>query len=208
MAAKKKKADAKKKTEKKTTLADAYDEDKEEGLAPDPVGDVGEEGPPGDADAEEPKAEEKPKPRPKAEEPRVEPKVKGDPKGDWYDKLVAKAADQSKTLPAKLQGPVDDGLAFLVDYKDDLLDLGEDAFGQVVDLLGSGKKNEARVVFIKTKLGPEGLIAEMKRSTKAMLKATEKRASFDAKFNAMVTAASTFAFNVLKTLLFSELGIA
>lgn len=184
----KKKAVPKKEEKKKTVLADAFDE-------PEP----------------EPEPEPKPVPEPEpAPEPEPEP-VPEPPKeytGDWYDKLIDKARDEyEEKLPHQLHQVTEETLDYLKKHKSDMIDLGEEGFQRIIDLFAGGYKSKAKDEFIRTKLGPDGLIAAMKKSNDAMEKAAVDSAKFEAQFNAFLKAVGNIAVNALKTLLFSQTGI-
>jgi hypothetical protein len=123
--------------------------------------------------------------------------------GDWYDKLMGKAGDACQELPDNIQPIAADALKYMTDNKSMFLDLGEEAFKELFNFLGGGEKAKARDHFIRTKLGPDGLIALMKKNNALMKESMEKRAGFEVMFMEFLKVVGKYGLNLLKTLLFS-----
>ena len=95
-------------------------------------------------------------------------------------------------------------LAYVKEHKEDFVDLGEAGFTELLNLLGAGAKNKAREHFIRTKLGPDGLIAMMQENNKAMQAAVEQKAKLEDQFISFLAHIGTIGVNLLRV---SLLGV-
>jgi len=169
-----------------------------------------------DALPEEPK-EEMPKSEPKEEKPKEKPKAASKPKEKpaakkedpgWYDAMLKEGEKKAEDLPPQLKGHAKVALNYLKDHKEDLFDLGKAGLDEFLNLLSSGAKGKARDHFIRTKLGPDGLIAAMKENNEALKEATIKRATFEAQATEFLKTLGNLAVNVLRSLVVGELAKA
>jgi hypothetical protein len=191
--AKKKKAPKKKTTKKE-------EEPKEEPIKEEkpPEEPPAEDPPVVEPPAEEPPAEEPPKEEPPKEEPPKE-KSLGD---GWYDKILDMASGKLKDLPDPLEDAGGKAIDYFKENKADFINMGEELFERFIGFFSNGQKGKAKDLFIKSQLGPDDLIAAMRKSTAAMKKGTEKRNRLEEAANRFISLLTSLGCNVIKSLVF------
>ena len=137
--------------------------------------------------------------------PREAPK-KSAPTSDWYDLLINGGYDKMEDIPPQFHGSARIGLSYLKEHKDEMIGLGESAFLELFSMLSTGARGKARDLFVRTKLGPDGLIALMETNNEQLHKATIESEKFSAQFNAFLSTVGDFGIRIIRTLLEGQLN--
>lgn len=122
----------------------------------------------------------------------------------WFDALVLLAQKQAKELPEKLHYTAEQALSFLSANKQDLLVLGEVGCKEFLGLLAAGKNGEARDQYIKTSMGPDAIIAQLRKNNKDIHAAMARKVKFEQAVNSMINQISLFALNILVQIILAQ----
>lgn len=120
---------------------------------------------------------------------------------DWLDALLAEGQENTAKLPPQMQGEARVALAYVAEHKDAFVGMGKAGFSEVVSLLASGAKGKAREAYIRTKLGPDGLIALMMENNEAMGAATARSKEAEQQFYDFLKALGVAGISVLRRIL-------
>jgi len=115
----------------------------------------------------------------------------------WFDALVLLAQQQAAALPEKLHYTAGVALKYLSDNKQALIVLGESGCKEFLGLLALGKNGEARDHYIKTVMGPDAIIAQLRKNNKDIHAAMLRKVQLEQAFNSLLTQIGLFALNIL-----------
>jgi len=122
---------------------------------------------------------------------------------EWLDKAIADAKKRAEKFSPQTKGAALDALDVLASQKGNLADLGEEGFKSFLSYLSEGKNQTAKDHFIRTKMGPKLLIANMRASTDGILKAKKEADALEATVNEILVAVTNFGIRLAFTALFA-----
>jgi hypothetical protein len=118
-----------------------------------------------------------------------------------FDALMKEAEKQVKMMPNQTKSYAEEGIDFLKKHKGELVGLGKEGLSRFLHLLGLGEKAQARDHYIKTKLGPDELIALMSKNAEEIAAAADKKKEFNEQANAFLVGLSRFTYRIVAGLL-------
>lgn len=120
---------------------------------------------------------------------------------DWMGKLLVKGKENLDKVPPQMRGSARIALAYVEENKTDFIDLGEQGFAELLGLLCSDAKGKARDHYIRTQLGPDGLIVCMMDTNVALEEAVTKAKKCEQQFYAFLNVVGGLGVNLLRSLL-------
>ena len=123
---------------------------------------------------------------------------------DWVGDMLAKVKGTLGTLPPQTQGHVRVAITYLEEHSADIVGLGKRGFLELLNLVSVGAQNEAREHYIRTQLGPDGLIALMTANTEEMGTAYAKAKQAEAQFWAFIYGVGALGLRLLRAIIVKE----
>lgn len=120
---------------------------------------------------------------------------------DWLDAMLAEGRENTAKLPPSMQGDARVALAYVEEHKADFVGMGKVGFSEVVSLLASGARGKARDEYIRTQLGPDGLIAVMMENNAEMGEATARMKRAEEQFYDFLKALGVVGISLLRRVL-------